>query len=229
MEGLNEPHQTRLGYSVSGSSGHGFGPGKGLLLWDALDDDLCRRSLLTELEYLPLYVPGVDKDLISDMTTRLAFPELVDFTQEMMSIYSELARHTQKVSIKVWDIRGRSWTTALYDLPVVAGRSLLLIPNGWVDPRLLLSPEQFYNRVSTETIQQERARPMGDRLYVPSKSSLHLEFRDQRWLNRHQSLKYIGLRRNLLEEYVRFSAEFYREPLAIEDLLGRIVSDPKAA
>ncbi len=229
MEGLNEPHQTRLGYSTTGSYGHGLGPVKGRLLWEALDDDLCRQSLLSELEHLPLFVPGVDKDLISDMTTRLIFPELVVFTREMMGLYPQLAQRTRKVSVKVWDASAGRWSTAEYRLPLVAGRSLLLIPSGWVDHRLLLSPEQFYNRVATATVQAERARQVGERLLAPSKSALNKEFRDRRWLNRHQSLNYADKRRNLVQEYVTFSADYYAEPLPVEELLGRIASGSVAA
>lgn len=188
---LHEPNETRLGMSAIGVAGHGFGEGLGDRLWEELlGNPACQVAALTRLEDLALFVDGVGDDLVSDLTTRVVFEVLVDFTGDMISRFPSLAVGATTEDLPVWDPRRMVWTTRLVKLPHVAGRQLLLVPKHWVYWRVLMSPIAFYNHFGTATVQQERTTFRGGRRIAPSKRSLKEEFPDVKDLNRHQAAKY---------------------------------------
>ena len=179
--GLNQP-ETRLGYTRYGSQGM-WGPGLGSYLWGELRNPLCREGLLTGLEQLPMFIPRVGQDLISDMTTRLVFPELIEYTLQMAVQYPAMTRDLRKASFTVWDPNNRDWVTIEDVLPFVGGRQLLLVPKGWVSDKLLLAPRPYYNRFTTTSVQEERIRYINGKEDKPLKRDLHEEFPDVRELN----------------------------------------------
>lgn len=207
--GLNEPNETRLGYTRYGSQGHGWGPGLGLYLWKSLRNPLCRDGLLTGLDQLPLFIPRVGQDLISDMTTRLVFPELIDYTLQMAVRYPAMTRDLRKASFTVWDPTNRDWITIQDVLPFVGGRQLLLVPKGWVSNKLLVAPRPYYNRFATTSVQEDRICYIDGKADKPLKRDLRREFPDVRRLNVSQTLKAADKGTNLIELYSEFVDEHY--------------------
>jgi hypothetical protein len=218
--GLNEPNETRLGYTRYGSQGHGWGPGLGSYLWESLRNPLCRDGLLTGLEQLPMFIPRVGQDLISDMTTRLVFPELINYTLQMAVQYPAMTRDLRKASFTVWDPTNCDWVTIEDVLPFVAGRQLLLVPKAWVSNKLLLAPRPYYNRFATTSVQEERIRYINGKADMPLKRDLHEEFPDVRELNVSQTLKAADKGTNLIELYTDFVDERY-EPIDDFELLRK--------
>lgn len=214
--GLNEPNETRLGYTRYGSQGHGWGPGLGSYLWKSLRNPLCRDGLLTGLDELPVFIPGVGQDLISDMTTRLVFPELIEYTLQMAVQYPAMTRDLRQASFTVWDPITCDWVTIQDVLPFVGGRQLLLVPNGWVAHKLLMAPRPYYNRFATTSVQEERIRYVNGKADMPLKRDLHKEFPDVRGLNVSQTLKAADKGTNLIELYTEFVDEHYEAMDAFE-------------
>lgn len=220
LQNLHEPNQTRLGVSARGVGGKAFGPGLADELWDELaHNPAARYAALTRLEHLPIFLNRVGPDLISDLTTRVIFEVLVDFTHDMMSRYPALARATSTEAIPIYDTAVRKWGLVDVELPFVAPHQLLLVPKEWVYWRSLMAPEPFYNRFATSTVQIERGHfdPDG-RFRGPSKKSLNDEFRDHRKLNNDQAVKYkLNQERDLVLEYqAEVDREF--EPLTDEEV-----------
>lgn len=226
--GLNEPHFTRLGFAAQGSYGHGFGPGKGDELWAALGTGLVQEGLIAGLEHLPLFLRGVERDLVSDMTTRLCLPELVSFTNEMRELHPALSATLCVVRTQVWDPAEACWSRAEMEIPVAAGKPLLLVPRDWTAHRLIVNHDQFYNRITTTAVQNETAVYLDGRWRHDSKAAIKAANKDKRKLNRDQSLKYIRNGRNLVAEYMTFAAG-YHEPLSAEDALLWINESDRAA
>lgn len=218
--GLKEPNETRLGYTRYGSRGHGWGPGLGKQLWKALNSPLCKRGLLTNLEHLPLFVPGVGQDLISDMTTRLAMPELVEFTGRMVDQFPELKPSVRKIQLVVWDVDRCKWATQEAELPYVRGKHLVLLPKSWVSKNLPMHPRQFYNRFTTDDVQLERARYIEGRALVPLKRDLHREFPHIHSFNTNQTLKAADKGTNLVRLYDKFADSTY-SALPDDEILQR--------
>ena len=80
--GLREPNQTRFGLS-RGDRPHGRGVGadQALELYDALSQSAAvQTGLLKDLEDCELLIPGISSDKISDITTNIIRPNLIEYT-----------------------------------------------------------------------------------------------------------------------------------------------------
>lgn len=225
LKHLHEPNQTRLGMSARGAAGHGLGVGLGAQLWHELDiNPACRAAALTRVEDLRLFVDGVGNDLVSDLTTRIVFDVLVDFTAQMMVRFPSLAVGATTQNVPLWDPTSSSWRPTEVPLPYVAPHQLLLVPRGWVYWRTLLDPYAFYNRFGTQTVQQERTtRDQQGKLWRPRKAALKTEFGDVRRLNNQQASKYMADGIDLVAAYRDQVDEEY-EPLTDEQLQQRLLA-----
>lgn len=221
LQQLHEPNETRLGMSANGVAGHGFGEGLGDRLWDQLlRNPACQDAALTRLEDLALFVDGVGDDLVSDLTTRVVFEVLVDFTRDMITRFPSLAVGATTEAVQVWDPNRMAWTTRVVELPHVAGRQLLLVPKQWVYWRVLMDPNAFYNHFGTATVQQERTSFRGGRRYAPPKWFLKEEFPDVKALNRQQAAKYKREGDDLVARY-RDMVDHAYVPLGDAELVRR--------
>lgn len=168
LQQFKEPYETRLGMSRTGFHGHGGAEDIGKLIWQAMDEDLealVELGLLRNLEMLPMFVENVDKDLTSDITTRIIYGPLADFTRAMIERYPEFtAEHhrTQAVQRQVWDTELLEWRIANLELPIVDGRPLLLVPKYWARSTLLMSASRFYDKSVLDYAQLEQAVRLPD-------------------------------------------------------------------
>ncbi|NWL10375.1 hypothetical protein DM793_03535 [Paenarthrobacter nitroguajacolicus] len=202
LEDLHEPNETRLGLTVEGSCGKGFGPEMGRILWDELQSAVCRSAALSRLEDLPLFVPGVGKDLTSDLTTRVIFGVLVRYTHEMMKSYPPLASGAVNRVVRIWDASTVDWIEQEVSLPYADGKQLLLVPVEWTRGNLLMASRSFYNRKATETLQEDQTVEQGDAKLIPSKRLLKEQHPDVKKLNGSQTVLYLRDHgRNLVEEF----------------------------
>jgi hypothetical protein len=222
LQQLHEPNETRLGMSAGKVAGRGLGEGLSELLWEELRvNPACREAALRHLEDLPVFIKGVGPDLVSDLTTRVVFDVLVDFTQRMTIAYPSLAEDQTKVSGLVWDITS-GWTPQVFELPQVEGHPLLLVPKGWVFWRSVMDPEAFYNRHATRTVQEERTTLTADgRVDKPSKKALNAEFPDIKGLNNQQAVRYIRDGIDLVQRY-RTEVDTEFQPLSDTELDTRM-------
>ena len=198
---LGEPNETRLGMSRFGSRGKGMRDGKGRILWTSIrDNEVCRASAVPRLEHIPLFVPGMGSDLMSDSVTQVIWPVLVDFTQHVRSEFPSLAAWTTTQSThQFFDGSTMDWATDRFELPLYAGRPLLLVPREFVAKRLLMNHGQFYRREAIETIWQERYSPHLRRRVL--KRDLHREFPRARSTNLEQALAARARGKDLVKDY----------------------------
>lgn len=158
-----EPWETRLGMSSRGFHGHGGGNIVGTWIWDVLTGDveaLVRIGVLKHVEDLPLFVDGVDRDITSDITTRIIFDALVKFTAQMLVQYPEFTGGGHKVGTftkQIWSTDALDWVDVEVTLPVADGKALLLVPTGWARPTLLMSAGRYYETSVLTFAQLEQA------------------------------------------------------------------------
>lgn len=178
LDRFSEPKETRLGLARTGFNGHGGSEDVGARIWETLTTDikaLLRIGVIKHLEELPLVVHGIDRDLTSDITTRMMFGPLSDFTASMITAFPEFTAKgelTRTVARQVWDPESRSWTDRDVLLPVVDDAPLLLVPKGWADRRLLMTAGRFYDKSVLDYIQLAQAFRVGGRVQYPTKKSL---------------------------------------------------------
>lgn len=190
LQHFEEPWETRLGMASEGFQGHGGADDVGEWIWDALSTDLdalLRIGVLKHIEDLPLFVKGVDRDITSDVTTRIVFSALAGFTVEMLRRFPEFtaAKHTTAVvERQVWDSTEQQWDRRKVELPLAHGKPLLLVPNGWARRTLLMSAGRFYDTKVLSFAQEEQAVVLkGGKILRTSKDRL----REQALLARGRS------------------------------------------
>lgn len=188
---MHEPNETRLGMSQFGANGKGFGDELSDLFWDELRaNPACQHAVLERLEDTRIFLGHVGDDRISDMTTRIIFNILADFTGEMMERFPVLRAGATTAQNDVW-VNDSEWQNQSFTLPHCAGKQLLLVPREWVFWRTLMEPVQFYNRFATQVMQEESASVDGKgKRRVKSKRSIKKDNPLVRPLNNAKAVEY---------------------------------------
>ncbi|HEX6152338.1 MAG TPA: hypothetical protein VFZ19_02345 [Solirubrobacterales bacterium] len=161
LQHFNEPKETRLGMSRSGIDGHGAAEELGGRIWNALSTDaraLVEVGVLKLVEHIPLFVDEIDKDITSDITTRIVFEPLARFTQAMVKKYPEFTQGAHKMGVfrkQVWHVGRADWVMKDLQLPVPAGKPLLLVPKHWARPSLLMPAGRYYETLVLTFVQEE--------------------------------------------------------------------------
>lgn len=163
LQRFTEPWETRMGMAEEGFAGHGGASFIGSLIWDTLNDDveaLVRVGVLRQIEDLPLFVNGVDRDITSDVTTRIMYGPLARFTESMLVAFPEFSAGPHKVGEfkrQVWNSVDREWDEETFTLPIANGKPLVLVPDGWARRNLLMSAGRFYETAVLSFAQLETA------------------------------------------------------------------------
>lgn len=216
LQRFTEPWETRLGMSAAGFSGHGGADEIGSRIWEALNEDvraLVDVGALRRLEHLPLFVDGVDRDITSDIATRIVFAALAQFTADIVSRYPEFtsgAHRVEGVSRQVWSPESALWTETTLRLPVANGRVLLLVPKGWARPTLLMSAGRFYETTILSFAQLEQAvRDSRGKLLTTPKDRLKKQpgLARGRETNQAVTLRAIRTEDDLITAFENFVAE----------------------
>lgn len=141
---LSEPNETHLGVSKGESNGRGLGSGKrSRELVDALANSVAGKTgLLQDLDETTLFVEGVDRDIISDITTNIIRGPLIAYTQNVCNFYS-IPMQKQYVG-HVWNHNTLMWEEIEADLPRASSDKLLLVPRSIVRIRLITNRGKYY-------------------------------------------------------------------------------------
>lgn len=219
LKQFEEPWETRLGMAKSGFAGHGGAEDVGACIWESMNTDLealLRVGILKHTEELPLFVKGIGHDITSDITTRIVFGPLADFTSEMVSQFPEFTAAPHEVREfhrQVWDANNRRWVKNPLLLPVVNDKPLILMPAQWVRPTLLMNAGRFYKTSVLSYAQDEQAAilPNGKLLKTP-KDRLCMQ---QGLARSRETIRTVTLRAqsdgtDLIEIFRQFIADKYR-------------------
>lgn len=223
---LHEPNETRLGMSKGEPRGRAFGDKLAEEFWQELRvNPACRDAAIRRLEDTRLCLENVGNDRISDMTTRIIFEVLAEFTAEMMTTYPALNAGATTADSDVWVPVAGQWQSRGFTLPFATNKQLLLVPLHWVSKWTLMYPEQFYNLYSTQVVQDERStfNEKGRRVGGPSKAAIKKQNPDKKPLNSTKAAEYITAAdsRDLIGEY-RSKVDNEFEPLTGEAINERI-------
>lgn len=216
---FEEPRETRLGMSKHGCDGHGGADGVGQDIWDTLDGDaavLVRVGVLHQIEDLAMFVEGIDKDITSDVTTRVIFGPLIDFTNDCVARFPQLAGGTgiKGFTRQVWDPVSLTWVRRKVTLPSVDGKPLVLIPAEWTTRNLLLSATRLYETELLSWVQLQRAsRDSKGKLLKTPKDRLR---EDPRLRRGHETIiktveEAYGKGTNIVADFKRWAQERYQQ------------------
>ena len=156
---LGEPPDTFLGLS-RGSPGRGVGRGQADQIIGALRGSRAvRTGQLSDLAEAELFIEGISSDKLSDLTTNVLRTPFYDYTRDQCEL---LGLATTKVAAPAaWNPGTLRWEAKYVDLPVVAGKRVLMIPKILVRRKLSLDSQEFYNAHMLEFLQAEELRAHG--------------------------------------------------------------------
>ncbi|MGY4720686.1 hypothetical protein [Naumannella huperziae] len=141
---LQEPNETHLGESIGRSRGRSLGSQKKAdeLISNLRSSRAAQTGRLRDLEDAALFVAGVDRDVISDMTTCIIREQLILYTQDQCRFHS-IPMELQD-SGPMWDSGASTWMDAYVDLPRAGENKLLLVPKSIVRLRLSVDTGRYY-------------------------------------------------------------------------------------
>ena len=152
---LREPNETHLGLSFGRSRGRAIGEHSAHDIWNALrKSEAVRSGLIEDLEDTILMVEGIDKDIVSDITTNLIREPLIHYTQDACAAYG-IPLQPDVSSGPVWNPTTEQWDQSFVALPVVDARRLLLIPKVIVRQRMNYEAGEYYRHYILESLRDE--------------------------------------------------------------------------
>lgn len=153
LRALHEPNETRLGLSRGKPQGHGLGRDSARGVWKELSEsEAVRSGLLEDLEDTILMIPGIDNDIISDITTNIIRGPLLRFTEDVSNYY-EIPLLPGIASGPIWDPSRHEWIADNVPMPMPPGGKLLLVPKSIVRTRMEYNPSDYYNNYILEALQ----------------------------------------------------------------------------
>jgi hypothetical protein len=140
---LREPNETRLGLSRGRPRGAGIGPNQSAQLYEALAQSTAvRTGFLRSLEECELMIEGIAHDKISDLTTNIIRGYLAKYTLDQCNL---LGIPTRKSALApYYDADQDKWLSSYFDLPVIDGSVLVLVPKAFVRLEPAYNHQHYY-------------------------------------------------------------------------------------
>lgn len=179
---LGEPNDTCLGMSRGRPRGNGVGTELADDIFDSLvASKAAKTGLLSDIEDTRVFVRGIDKDRVSDMTTSLIRRHLLTYTIDQCSLWG-IPLTPDIPSGDVWDSSTESWTSYLVPRLIVASKPILLVPKGVVSFSKRYTAAKFHQhyvltflkhehlRLNSVLVQRRKRKDGSERRWVTKKS-----------------------------------------------------------
>lgn len=157
---LHEPSETFLGLSSGKPKGRGVGAYQAYLLAEAIrNSEAFTSGQLEDLSELALYVEGINRDKVSDLTTNIIRKRLLEYTQSQCLLYGI---DTEDYSgPPMWDSASAQWRSATVKVPYIEDDPVILVPKAIVRRSLSLNATDFYSKHVLTFLQSEHVSVHG--------------------------------------------------------------------
>jgi len=154
---LREPPGTNLGVSSGRPQGRGVGAEKSADLFSRLKNSKAAKSgKLRDLSDCELLIPRIGPDTISDISINVIRAKLVEFTKDQCNLHNV---PLQRIAAGVcWSSANGRWESRYAELPVHAGRKLILVPKQSVRYHIAADHQEYYNDFVLRYLQAEHIR-----------------------------------------------------------------------
>lgn len=155
---LHEPNETCLGLSSGKPRGNGIGDVDAEKLFSSIIESKAIKSgKLNDLEDFRLFIPGIGKDKVSDMTTNIIRGSLISYTKAQCNLH-KIPMQKGIATGPVWDTNKKAWAIKHEETLIIDNRRILLTPKGIVSFCKSYAPENYYNKHVLEYLQHEHIR-----------------------------------------------------------------------
>jgi hypothetical protein len=152
---LGEPNETHLGYSQAVPQGRGVGPIDTEKIFDSLlQSKAMQTGVAEDIEDFRLFVKGVDKDKMSDLTTNIIKKHLIAYSQNQCRLWG-IPMQPDVPSGFYWDRTEQRWRNEYVEYLVVASQKLLLVPKRIVSYADDYTPEKYERHFVLNFLQYE--------------------------------------------------------------------------
>jgi hypothetical protein len=179
---LGEPNETCLGLSRGRPRGNAVGEDLANDIFDSLvDSTAVKTGVLADLEDARVFVRGIDKDRVSDMTTVLIRGQLLQYTIDQCNLWG-MPLTAEVPSGDVWDVGKRGWISYLAPRLIVGNRPILLVPKAIVSFSKRYTAQKYHQhfvltylkhehlRLDTALVQRRRLKNGSIKRWVTKKS-----------------------------------------------------------
>ncbi|GJD29478.1 hypothetical protein PMNALOAF_0711 [Methylobacterium adhaesivum] len=157
MSHLTEPKETFLGVSSGSPRGRGVGNGQARQLISAIRRSKAfKTGLISDISEMALYVEGIDRDKISDLTTNIIRKLLVNYTEQQCGLFNVPVKRYS--GPPMWDNDRKTWISKHINIPHIEDSPVILVPKFIVRRKLSLDSQEFYNKQITDFLVAEHYR-----------------------------------------------------------------------
>jgi hypothetical protein len=158
---LDEPNETCLGSSKGRPRGRGVGGGNADDIFESvLNSRAIETGVLDHLEDFRIFVHGVSKDKVSDMTTNIIRANLIEYTQNQCELYGiELTEDVPTGAY--WVPETRQWEWSLDRMLIVDGLPILLVPKCIVSYCRAYSTNTYHRQFILNFVRREQLATNG--------------------------------------------------------------------
>jgi len=152
---LHEPNETCLGMSRAKPQGRAIGEENADRLFESiLESEALNTGVVEDLEDFRIFIPGVDKDKVSDMTTNIIRRHLMEYTKDQCQLW-DIPLTPGVASEFYWESATRSWESAYSEALVIDSKKILLTPKSIVSFVKRYAPKKYYSQFVLDFLRHE--------------------------------------------------------------------------